>query len=322
MQRFHFRTDFLPLKATSSPAKASSFSRISQVLEYIHAHLDLPLAVDDIAARSCWSRWQLQRVFQNEIGVSVGQYIRELKLSGAAEQLLDSNARSIDIAFEFGFGSEISFSRAFRHMFGISPRAYRKAGQRTGLRKPIAISHADDACFALNDLFVEVRVESLESFTLYGISSPIQGLFAKQPDFALKVPQLWQQMLTQFALQRVDKFGVIDVTDDESRQGNLVYWAAVNSEQVEALEGKALAEQIRASLSTLQVPTQTYAVVKHRGPVSGLPKTLLWFLLNWLPQSGYRGIDGFELERYRSDYQGDAQDSVMEYWLPIEKIRF
>ncbi len=296
----------------------SAIGRISHVLNYIHDHLDVALSVDEIAKQSCWSRWQLQRVFQNEIGVSVGQYIRELRLSGAAEQLLDSKARSIDIAFAYGFSSEISFSRAFRQMFGISPRAYRKAGQRTGLRKPIALSpnswHAD---WPGQFPFVDVRVESLAGFTLRGLATPIHGLFSAAPDFSQKVPALWQQMLSQFPLDSLMKFGVIDVTDDPTHLGKLTYWAAVNSQGAMAID---LKQQLDSQLAEVAIPSQTYAVVKHRGCVSSLPETLLWFLLHWLPQSGYRGIDGFELERYAPNYDSQHQDALMEYWLPIVKI--
>lgn len=70
----------------------------------------------------------------------------------------------------------------------------------------------------------------------------------------------------------------------------------------------------------LSVPKQTYAVVKHRGPVLNLPKTIEWFILSWLPNSGYRGVDGYELEIYPESYQPASANAEMEYWLPIEKI--
>ncbi|MCG6295747.1 GyrI-like domain-containing protein, partial [Vibrio vulnificus] len=66
------------------------------------------------------------------------------------------------------------------------------------------------------------------------------------------------------------------------------------------------------------VPAQTYAVVKHRGPIALLPQTLAWFIFDWLPQSNYRGVDGFELERYPDGYDGTALNAEMEYWLPVE----
>jgi AraC family transcriptional regulator len=74
---------------------------------------------------------------------------------------------------------------------------------------------------------------------------------------------------------------------------------------------------VSEKLEILTVPKQTYAVVKHKGPIQGLPKTLSWFVLNWLPSSGYRGIDGYELEVYPKDYQSQSQDAEMEYWIPI-----
>jgi AraC-like DNA-binding protein len=91
---------------------ATRFNRIERVLAYIHANLDQPLNVADLAALSCWSRWQLQRVFSEQTGLNVAHYVRELKLGQAAQQLVMGQSRVIDIALMYGFGSEASFSRA------------------------------------------------------------------------------------------------------------------------------------------------------------------------------------------------------------------
>jgi AraC family transcriptional regulator len=77
---------------------------------------------------------------------------------------------------------------------------------------------------------------------------------------------------------------------------------------------------VSRNLSVLNVPRQTYAAVKHKGPIKTLPKTLRWFLLNWLPRSGYRGLDGYELEVYPDNYQADSESAEMEYWVPIIKV--
>ena len=50
------------------PQPHSQLTRIERVLDYIHANLDLPLALAELAEQSCWSRWQLQRVFLHETG--------------------------------------------------------------------------------------------------------------------------------------------------------------------------------------------------------------------------------------------------------------
>ncbi|NOH35680.1 AraC family transcriptional regulator [Vibrio chagasii] len=297
-----------------------AFDRISRVLAYIHANLSSTLSLEDIAKQSCWSRWQLQRVFQAETGLTVANYVRELKLSQAAEELLDTKERVIDIALELGFNSEISFSRSFKQMFGSSPSQYRKAGKRTGLRKPIQVSDmlssADNGPLS----FVEVRIEERESFLVKGITSEISGLFSLTQDFAQKVPQLWSRLEGEVTLPDDNAYqfiGVVDLTQACFDGTNIHYWAGV--ELNDEILIPQLPSIISDKLEVLNIPKQTYAVVKHCGPIENLRHTLSWFVLNWLPSSGYRGVDGYELEVYPLGYQTHAADAVMEYWVPIIK---
>ncbi|EDP59490.1 AraC family transcriptional regulator [Vibrio sp. AND4] len=295
-----------------------AFERISRVLAYIHANLSSALSLEDIAKQSCWSRWQLQRVFQAETGLTVANYVRELKLSKAAEELLDSKERVIDIALALGFNSEISFSRSFKQMFGSSPSQYRKAGKRSGLRKPIQVSDTMSVADNGSLSFVEVRIDERESFLIKGITSEISGLFSLTQDFAQKVPQLWSRLEEEVTLAKESGYqfvGVVDLTQACFDGTNICYWAGI--ELNDDISMPQLPSIISAQLEVLSIPKQTYAVVKHCGPIKNLRHTLSWFVLNWLPSSGYRGVDGYELEVYPSGYQTDAVDAVMEYWVPI-----
>lgn len=297
-----------------------AFSRISRVLTYIHSNLSSSLSLEDIATQSCWSRWQLQRVFQAETGLTVANYVRELKLSQAAEHLLDGKERVIDIALGLGFNSEISFSRSFKQMFGSSPSQYRKAGKRVGLRKPIQVSETASTSEKGALSFVEVRIDERESFLVKGITSEISGLFSLTQDFAQKVPQLWSRLEGEVEIpdDNVLQFiGVVDLTQSCFDGTNIHYWAGV--ELQEGISIPQLPSIISERLEVLTVPKQTYAVVKHCGPIDNLRHTLSWFVLNWMPSSGYRGVDGYELEVYPFAYQAHASDAEMEYWVPIIK---
>lgn len=301
-------------------AKETSIERIGSVLLYIERNLHLPLGIHDIAERSCWSRWQLQRVFQGALGISVAQYVRELKLSVAAEMLLDSSTRVIDIGLELGFSSEMSFSRSFKQMFGVSPRTYRKQQQRTGLRKPILLSQFD-ALDTTQKRFVEVRVETKPAFFVKGVHEPISGLFSLSPDFAEKVPALWEKLHTNYGqLSTVYDFftGVIDVTQAHLDGRHLEYWAGVELDSSVGLPELPLV--LSPNLAYREIPTQTYAVIKHKGDITELPDVLRWFIFHWLPSSSYRGVDGYELERYPADFDIRDSESEMEYWIPIEKM--
>ncbi|PTO67209.1 AraC family transcriptional regulator [Vibrio splendidus] len=297
-----------------------AFGRISRVLTYIHSNLSSSLSLEDIATQSCWSRWQLQRVFQAETGLTVANYVRELKLSQAAEHLLDRKDRVIDIALGLGFNSEISFSRSFKQMFGSSPSQYRKAGKRVGLRKPIQVSETASTSEKGALSFVEVRIDERESFLVKGMTSEISGLFSLTQDFAQKVPQLWSRLEGEVEIPDdnvVQFIGVVDLTQSCFDGTNIHYWAGV--ELQEGISIPQLPSIISEKLEVLTVPKQTYAVVKHCGPIENLRHTLSWFVLNWMPSSGYRGVDGYELEVYPFAYQAHASDAEMEYWVPIIK---
>ncbi|MGY3901756.1 helix-turn-helix domain-containing protein [Aeromonas lusitana] len=284
------------------PAARPQFTRIERVLDYIHTHLDEPLSLEQLAEQSCWSRWQLQRVFQHETGLTVAHYVRELKLSQAAEALLSGRERVLDLALCYGFGSEVSFSRAFKQHFGCSPLAYRKRGQRLGLAMPLVRAQTPQACASK---WVQLRVESRPGFVLHGVRGEIRGLFAEEPDFHQTVPAIWRAAQAAGLPVTSELLGVVEV----SAAGEaLPYWAGVA-----ATEGAILP----AGLARLAVPPQEYAVLTHVGPIHQLAETLNWFILHWLPGSHYRGLDGFELERYGPHFNGAQADARMEYWLPV-----
>ncbi|QII47888.1 AraC family transcriptional regulator [Bacillus paralicheniformis] len=103
------------------------YERIQNAVHFIEEHLQNDLNITDIAAKSCFSPFHFQRLFQAISGFSVYQYIRNRRLSEAA-LLLEKTDRSIlEIAIDFGYGSQEAFGRAFSQYFGITPAKYRKA---------------------------------------------------------------------------------------------------------------------------------------------------------------------------------------------------
>ncbi len=53
------------------------------------------------------------------------EYVRKRRLSEAAMELAQTDEKITDIAFKYQFSSEESFSRAFKKLYGASPRDYR-----------------------------------------------------------------------------------------------------------------------------------------------------------------------------------------------------
>ncbi len=101
-------------------------SFLKPVLDYCRNHLNGDLSVDALAEISGYSRWHFSRAFKKIQGVSVPQYVLELRLK-QAEELLQFTQYSIkEIAEMCGFRNTAYFIRCFSNTFGVTPGIFRK----------------------------------------------------------------------------------------------------------------------------------------------------------------------------------------------------
>jgi len=112
----------------------SSDDQRDQILEKINRHvrenLDTAVSIGDLAAALGYSVSHLRAVFRDRLGVSLGRYMRESRLSEAAKLLQASEFNVSEIGERCGFESLYAFSRAFRKAYGLPPRAYRQLVQQ------------------------------------------------------------------------------------------------------------------------------------------------------------------------------------------------
>ena len=98
---------------------------IEEITLWIDNNITLPLSIEDVAVRSGYSRWHLQRVFQRIKGKPLATYIRDKKLDLAAQALIKGQESVVDIGFRYGFDSQQSFTRCFSKKYAIPPQKYR-----------------------------------------------------------------------------------------------------------------------------------------------------------------------------------------------------
>lgn len=99
--------------------------RVEQALAYIEAHLAEPISWKDVARAASLSTFHFHRVFRARVGLPLGEYIRRRRLEAAAQEILETEHRIIDIAVKANFGSQEAFTRAFKAQFGVTPGLYR-----------------------------------------------------------------------------------------------------------------------------------------------------------------------------------------------------
>lgn len=132
-----------PLPDAHGPIDLRLLDRARRLVEHRIAEPDLSPA--SLCRDLSVSRSSLYRTFEPLGGVSA--HIRRQRLLRARDALLDAvDARSIArIADEWGFADASTFSRAFKHEFGLSPRAARKMGWTESGHRKADPPHPEDA---------------------------------------------------------------------------------------------------------------------------------------------------------------------------------
>jgi AraC-like DNA-binding protein len=101
--------------------------RMEKILDYIEEHLTELIDFDEIAKLACCSNYNFQRVFSFCMEIPLAEYIRNRRMSVAADELRTSDIRILDIAVKYGYDSQEAFSRAFMKFHGVTPKQTRNA---------------------------------------------------------------------------------------------------------------------------------------------------------------------------------------------------
>lgn len=110
----------------------SPYRAMSRLVDYVHEHVDKPLAVDHLAKLAGMSVSTLERRFRSHLGTSPKRFILHSKVAAACERLLSTPMTISEISESLGYNEHASFTRAFTSVMHMSPTAYRKYYKATG----------------------------------------------------------------------------------------------------------------------------------------------------------------------------------------------
>ena len=106
--------------------KSSILSKpVVQCVDYIYSHIKERITVAMLAEYTGLSESYLSRVFKQNLGISISDYIREKKIEKATHLLRYSDKSIIDIANYLSFSSQSHFIQTFENFTGMTPKKYR-----------------------------------------------------------------------------------------------------------------------------------------------------------------------------------------------------
>ncbi|GAB2797729.1 AraC family transcriptional regulator [Halomonas shantousis] len=94
--------------------------------EYILAHLEEDMSLDDISQAAHLSKYHFLRLFRQQVGMTPHQYVLNCRIN-AARHALATGAGPSDVAFRYGFADLSHFNRRFKRIYGMTPYRYQRS---------------------------------------------------------------------------------------------------------------------------------------------------------------------------------------------------
>jgi len=275
--------------------------RINKVLLYIDDHLDEKLDLETLASVSCFSAFHFHRIMRAHLNESLGSYIIRQRMQIAAHLLQHSGSQVSAIAYEVGYGTPSSLSKAFKNHFGVSPSEYRE-------KRMVLKRNERNLLFNLKetDMSLEPEIRKIDEMKVIYIQAigdynNVGIAWERLCNFAGPVGLLGPD---------TSMFGLSHDDPDVTETSKLRYDACI-------VIDKAIQPMGEVGVKT--VKGGDYAVFLHKGPYSNLKNSYNDIFRNWLPQSNKELGDAAPMEIYLNDPEKTKpKDLLTEICIPLK----
>lgn len=93
--------------------------------EYIHAHLDRDISLEEISQAAHLSKYHFLRLFRQHYGITPHQYVINCRIN-AARTALTKGVSLSEVALRYGFADLSHFNRRFKRIYGMTPHQYQR----------------------------------------------------------------------------------------------------------------------------------------------------------------------------------------------------
>ncbi|WP_029684565.1 MDR efflux pump AcrAB transcriptional activator RobA [Tatumella saanichensis] len=283
---------------------------IRDLLVWLESHLDQPLSLDNVAFKAGYSKWHLQRMFKNVTGHAIGAYIRARRLSKAAVALRLTSRPILDIALQYRFDSQQTFTRAFKKQFNQTPAGYRRAcdWNSFGMRPPIRMGE-----FTMP----QATFVTLPEIPLLGQTQSYSCTLEQISVYRAEMrSHFWRQFLhdTDSAPQVLYGLHQVRAGIEKEDEQEILYTTAVSDQDAPS------------SLQTAQKITLEggdYVQFTYQGPKEKLQDFILVLYSTCMPTLGLTRRAGQDIERFYTPggklTKENTAELNCEYMIPIRE---
>lgn len=291
---------------------------IRDLLHWIDNNLDKPLSLDNVAAKAGYSKWHLQRMFKEVTEQAIGSYIRARRLSRAAVALRLTSRPILDIALQYRFDSQQTFTRAFKKQFNLTPAYYRRSDEwcATGICPPIMLD---------GHKHLEYEFVHLKEQTLVGLEQSCSYVLEQWSNVCSQIREtFWHYYLEHTTSVASEVFGLHHTVHNAEKEDEqtVIYTTAVKPED---------ANFSNDNYRQVIIPDGEY--IKFSLGDKATRDTMQEFLYQiygvYLPKLNITRRPGYDIEHYKlkniesSDikHKDDHESHVeaFDYYVPIKR---
>ena len=271
--------------------------RINKVVAYINNHLDETLDLKTLANEAALSDFHFHRIFKALKGEAIGGYITRLRLEATARLLRYTALTIEEIAFNIGYETPASLSKAFKKQYGISPTEYRTNKDTYIMKKEIINP----------DLALKApKIVTLEPKNLIYVA--LTGAY-RSLDYGKAYEQLWAVIKAQKLFTKGIESICISYDDPKITEGSLQ-----RSDVCLAIH-KSATPQDEVSCKTLA--GGKYAVFFYQGSYENLSQ-VYDTAVRWVIDHQYTLREEPFFEKYLNDARRTPKEKLKtEIYIPI-----
>ncbi len=287
--------------------------RMLTVLLHIQSHLDEDLSLDSLAALTYFSPIHFHRIFKGMMGETVVEHIRRIRLERVASRLATGSCTVTDGAFDAGYETVESFSRAFKKMFGCPPSKYQQQHWETLYERIPGNVHYLPK-HARSGLTIQTNEETAMEVKISTVE-PMRVAFVRHIGPYIECKTAWDKLCAWGGPKGIfaAPFKSIGICYDDPQvtpPEKIRYDACFTiGDHIEA-EGEVGIQTIEGG---------EYAVTTHKGPYENLEQTYAELMGQWLPQSGREFGSHVSFEMYLSaPDETPPEELLTELYLPLK----
>lgn len=296
---------------------------IQHAIDYIEDNLTETIDYEEVAKKCYSSSYHFQRVFSILCGFTLGEYIRNRRLTLAGRELATTNAKVIDVAMKYGYESPDSFAKAFQKFHGVLPSQARNNGSNLKSFSRLVLKFSLEGGTTMN-----YRIETKPALTLLGYKKRFSGTpydearQHQEGDF-FKTTRAHQWMLKGISNDKLSDYCVLSNFDDDGYDFYIsVTTDAYERENLYNSEVTGINFMHKFGFEEIVIPERTYLVFeteKTKMPIPEYFEIRKQIAAEWLSNDEYQIVNAPELAVYHWGITGGYNGRTIEIWIPIEK---